>query len=112
MQFSKKVLFITVILPLVAGLNGCSSTLIGVREGVERVSLADANQVTGCNLKGTRTISVLAKVGFIDRDAKDVEDNLYQIALNDAVDVGADTVVKGESQEFGKRIFKIYKCRN
>lgn len=112
MQFSKGMLVITVILPLIAGLNGCASSLIGEREGVEKVSLADANQVAGCNLKGTRTISVLAKIGFFNRNAKDVEANLYQIARNDAVDIGADTVVKGESQEFGKRTFEMYKCRN
>lgn len=112
MQFSKGILVITVILPLTAGLSGCASSLIGTHEGVERVSLADANQVGGCNLKETRTISVLAKVGFFNRNTKDVEANLYQIARNDAVDIGADTVVKGESQEFGKRTFEMYKCRN
>ncbi len=112
MQFSKIFLVIAVILPLIAGLTGCASSLIGEQEGVEKVSLAEANQVAGCTLKGTRTISVLAKVGLFNRNAKDVEDNLYQIARNDAVAIGADTVVKGGSQEFGKRTFELYKCRN
>jgi hypothetical protein len=54
---------------------------------------------------------VLAKVGIILRYEEDVEENLYQLARNNAVDAGADTLVKGESKEFGKRMFEMYKCR-
>jgi hypothetical protein len=89
------------------GLNGCASKIIGVHEGAERVSLADANQVASCQSKGGITISIFAK----GRAENEVEANMYQMARNDAVDSGADTVVKGESTEFGKRAFKLYKCR-
>ena len=112
MHFAKRFLLITIILSLPTGLSGCASSLIGEREGVDKVSLAEAKQVTGCTVKGVKTVSVLAKIGVFNRNAKDVEDNLYQIARNDAVTIGADTVVKGESDEFGKRIFELYKCRN
>ena len=71
------------------------------------MSLAEANEVGGCQSKGAIIISVFAKFRVED----DVEANMYQIARNDAVDAGADTVVKGESPEFGKRTFKFYKCR-
>ena len=107
MRFSKGILLIAAIVPLLAGLNGCASTIIGVREGAERVSLADANQVADCQSKGSVTISIFAK----GRPEKEVEANMYQMARNHAVDVGADTVVKGESPEFGKRTFAVYKCR-
>jgi hypothetical protein len=111
MRFSNKILVITAILPLIAGLNGCASRLIGEHEGIDRVSLADSNQVSGCNSKGKRTVSVLAKIGFLNRNAEDVEANLYQLARNNAVDADADTIVRGESPEFGKRTFELYKCR-
>lgn len=111
MKFSKGIFIITVVALLNAGLSGCASSLIGVREGAERVSLADANQVTTCTSKGKTIVSVLTKVGFINRGADDVEDNLYQLARNNAVDSGADTLVKGESQAFGKRTFEMFKCR-
>jgi hypothetical protein len=108
MQFSKGILAIVAIVPLFAGLSGCANNIfIGVREGADRVSLADANQVAGCQSKGGITISVFAK----GRIEKDVEANMYQMARNNAVDAGADTVVKGESKEFGKRTFDMYKCR-
>jgi hypothetical protein len=108
MQFSKRMLAIVTIVPLFAGLSGCANNIfIGVREGADRVALAEANQVADCQSKGAVIISVYAKF----RTEADVEANMYQMARNDAVDEGADTVVKGESPEFGKRTFKLYKCR-
>jgi hypothetical protein len=111
MQFSKRILLTAAIVPMIVGLNGCASSFIEVRKGTDRVSVADANQIAACQSKGKITVSVLAKVGFITRSAEDVEANLLQMARNNAVDAGADTVVKGESQEFGKRTFDMYKCR-
>lgn len=112
MQFSRTVSVVALV-SLMVGLEGCASRIIGVREGADRVSLADASQVTGCQSKGGVTISIFAKAGNtgISRAEKEVEDNMYQMARNDAVDEGADTVVKGESPEFGKRTFHLYKCR-
>ena len=111
MQFSKGMLAIAAIVPLIVGLSGCASSLIGVREGADRVSLADASQVGSCQSKGGITVSIFAKAGFISRSDKDVEANLLQMARNNAVDVGADTIVKGESKQFGTRTFDLYKCR-
>lgn len=100
-----------VLVTIIAVLSGCASSLIGVREGAERVSLADAKQVAACQSKGKTIVSVLARIGLNDRDAEDVEANLYQLARNNAVDAGADTLVKGESTTFGKRTFEMFKCR-
>lgn len=113
MRFSKGICAVVAIVPLLAGLSGCSSSFIGVREGAEKVSLAEANQVANCEPKSGITISVFSKANALGykRTEKDVEDNMYQMARNSAVDAGADTVVKGESPEFGKRTFQFYKCR-
>ena len=108
MQFSKGIFAVVAIVPLLAGLGGCANNIfIGVREGADRVTLAEANQVGNCQSKGGIIISIFAK-GRIEQD---VEANMYQMARNNAVDEGADTIVKGESPEFGKRAFKLYKCR-
>ncbi|OIQ98965.1 hypothetical protein GALL_190600 [mine drainage metagenome] len=108
MQFSKGILAIVAIVPLFAGLSGCANNIfIGVHEGADQVTLAEANQVASCQSKGSVIVSVFAKY----RIEKDVEANLYQMARNEAVDAGADTVVKGDSSEYGKRAFKLYKCR-
>jgi hypothetical protein len=85
--------------------------MIGTTPGSERVSLADGSQVTACQSKGTRNVSVIARLGLIPRNAEDVENNLFQLARNNAVGDGADTIVKGDSAELGKRTFLMYKCR-
>jgi Domain of unknown function (DUF4156) len=107
MQLSKGILAIIAVVPLIAGLSGCANNIfIGVHKGADLVSLAEANQVGSCQSKGSVIISVFAKF----RTKEDVEANMYQMARNEAADAGADTVVKGESPEFGKRVFKMYKC--
>lgn len=111
MQFSKKMWVITAMVPLIAGLGGCADKLIEVRKGSDRVSLADATQVGRCQSKGKINVSVLSEVGFITRSAEAVEANLLQLARNGAIDNGGDTVVKGNSTEYGKRTFEVYKCR-
>jgi hypothetical protein len=96
---------------LSAGLGGCASKLIEVRPGSDLVTVADAKQVAGCQAKGKATVSVLSEVAFITRSPEAVEANLLQLARNAAIDGGGDTVVKGSSQEYGKRTFEIFKCR-
>lgn len=73
--------------------------------------MAEANQVGGCESKGKITVSVIDKVGFYSRSVEDVDANLLQLARNGAVDMGGDTVVKGDRPAVGKRTFAIYKCR-
>lgn len=111
MRIPGKLLVVAVALPLLAGLGGCTSMMIGERAGSDRVSLADANQVGSCKSMGKTIVSVVAKVGFIKRLPEAVEADLYQLARNNAVDAGADTLVKGESKEFGQRTYDMYKCR-
>ena len=92
-------------------LGGCSSTMIGERLGADQVVLADATQVSKCRSLGRTTLSVLSSLGPITRSAEAVEDNLLQMARNEAVDKGGDTVVKGTSMEYGKRSYEIFKCK-
>jgi hypothetical protein len=111
MQFSRQIGLIAATVTLLAGLGGCASKLIDVRPGSDQVSLAKESEVASCQSKGKVTVSVLAEVAFITRGPEAVEANLLQLARNAAVDGGGDTVVKGNSQEYGKRTFEIYKCR-
>lgn len=111
MQFLKKMLAVIAIVQIIIGLGGCASSLIEVRKGSDQVSLAEASQVGNCQPKGEINVSVLAEVGFINRSAEAVEANLLQLARNGAVDSGGDTVVKGNSPDYGKRTFTMYKCR-
>lgn len=111
MQFSKKIFVTMSVVPLALGLGGCANKLIGEREGAEQVVLAQASQVSGCKSLGKTNLSVLSAVGPITRSAESVEDNLLQMARNEAVDKGGNTVVKGNSLQYGTRTFEIFKCK-
>jgi hypothetical protein len=110
MKISKAFFSLTIAM-LLAGMSGCSSVIIGEKPGSDHVSLANPDQVKNCQSKGKINVSVIAKIGILPRSEEDVEANLYQMARNNAVENGADTLVKGESKEFGKRQFEMYKCR-
>lgn len=107
---STKKLFMPLALSVLL-LGGCSSTMIGERLGADQVVLADATQVSKCKSLGRTTLSVLSSLGPITRSAEAVEDNLLQMARNEAVDKGGDTVVKGASMEYGKRSYEIFRCK-
>jgi hypothetical protein len=111
MRIFKKLSVVTLASLVAVSMSGCANSFIKPREGVDRVSLAEANQVAACQSKGQVTIKVLAKVGFVVRNADEVEADLLKMAFNGAVDAGADTIVKGDQPEFGKRNFSFYKCR-
>ncbi len=111
MQISGKILLVATAAMATAALNGCASKLIEKRAGSENVAVLEAGQVKSCQSKGMTTVSVLAEVGFITRSKEAVEANLVQLASNSAIDSGGDTIVKGNSTEFGKRTFEIFRCK-
>jgi len=111
MQYSRKVLVTLAFMPLALGLGGCANKLIGERVGADQVVVAEPGQVTGCKSLGKTTVSVLSAVGPITRSAEAVEDNLVQMARNEAIDRHGDTVVKGNSMKYGERMFEIFKCK-
>ena len=92
-------------------LSACSSTLIGERLGADQIVVAEATQVGQCKSLGRTTVSVLATLGPITRGNETVEENLVQMARNEAVSKGGDTVVKGNSLEYGKRSFELFRCK-
>ena len=110
-MYAHKSVFRVFILASALALSACSSQLIGVRLGAENVALAEAGQVNACEPRGRTQVSVMAEVGFITRKPEDVEANLLQMARNEAVSKNADTVVKGDSQQYGKRSFALYRCQ-
>lgn len=111
MQFSRKSLALIAVLPLGLALGGCASRLIGERLGADQVVVAAPTQVVACKSLGKTTVSVLSALGPITRSAEAVEENLAQMARNEAIDRGGDTVVKGNSMKYGERSFEIFRCK-
>jgi len=96
---------------LLVVLSACVTHLVEVRDGSDAVAVLDAKEVTNCQFLGNIAVSVLSEVGIFTRSADAVEADLLQLARNGAVQAQGDTVVKGNSMEFGKRSYGMYKCR-
>lgn len=111
MQLSKNLMNTLALALLAAGLSGCASSMIGERVGADQVVLAKDSEVAKCKSLGRSTLSVLSSLGPITRSAEAVEENLLQMARNEAIDKGGDTVVKGNSLEYGKRSYEVFKCK-
>ena len=95
---------------LLATLSACVTHLVEVRDGSDAVAVLEAKDIGNCKYLGSIAVSVLSEVGIYTRSADAVEADLLQLARNGAVDAMGDTVVKGNSLEFGKRSYRMYKC--
>lgn len=92
-------------------LAGCSSKLIGTVPGADQVAVANPDAVGICKSLGRTSVNVYAASGPFTRSEDAVESNLEQLARNEAVKQGADTVVKGDSTQLGQRFYDLYKCK-
>jgi hypothetical protein len=87
-----------------------SCTWVKVTEKGSSVAVANAANVRGCANLSEVTVSVTSKVGFIKRDADKVATELANLARNEAVGLGGDTIVPSSTIENGKQSFNVYKC--
>ncbi len=99
------------LLLLIILLSACANKVVEIKQGSEKISVADKSLVGKCKSKGKVTVSVTSKVGIYTRDIDTVEGNLTQLAKNSAVSEGADTIVRGASTNYGEREFELYQCR-
>lgn len=76
----------------------------------EKVRVLSAAEVTKCQKVGQTTVSLLAKLGGIERLPERVQDELNVLARNSAAEMGGDTVVPITPVEDGKQTFAIYRC--
>lgn len=111
MQFPKNLIRYTSMGLLAIVITGCASALIGERVGADQVVLAKEGEVGKCKSLGRSTLSVVASIGVLPRLPEVVEENLLQMARNETIDKGGDTVVAGASTEPGKRSFEFFKCK-
>jgi hypothetical protein len=87
-----------------------SCTWVKVTEKGSSVAVANTANVRGCENLREVTVSVTSKVGFIKRDADKVATELANLARNEAVNFGGDTIVPSSTIENGRQSFNVYKC--
>ena len=87
-----------------------SCTWVKVNDKGSSVAVANAANVRGCENVREVTVSVTSKVGFVKRDANKVATELANLARNEAVNFGGDTVVPSSTIDNGRQSFNVYKC--
>ncbi|MGD8378406.1 MAG: DUF4156 domain-containing protein [Gammaproteobacteria bacterium] len=89
-------------------LGGCSWVEVQPQAG--DIVVLSQERVADCKYLGKVDVSVLSRVMGMDRLDSDVENDLENLARNNALDMGGDTVSPLSKARNGKQTFGIYKC--
>ena len=80
-------------------------------EGVRESKPRPKSDVASCKNLGDVRTRTRSRVGFIDRDEKTVSKEFHQLARNEAVETGADTILAVETPTpEGTQKFRTYQC--
>ena len=101
---------VSLILPAVAALLAACSWGIKLDSGGEKVRVAWDGNVGGCHDAGKVTVSVLDRVGPVDRSGLKVSDELEIMARNEAAGLGADTIRPLGEPRDGAQSWGAYTC--
>jgi hypothetical protein len=79
-------------------------------EGASKVAVLQVDEVSQCQKLGSTSTSALAEVGFYQRDAVDIKQDLIKIAQNEAIRMQGNTIVANSELIDGRMGFDIYRC--
>ncbi len=99
-----KILFIT----LLAGLSACS--WVELDEKAKLVRIITAEQLLGCKKVGNVTAKTRAEILGAQRNSDKITIELERLAKNEAVKLGADTLVAKHTPNNGEQAFHAYQC--
>lgn len=83
---------------------------VPLKPGAGSVNVLNAYDARACKLIATSRVSVLDKIGPIERDIFKIERELEHLARNAALSAGGDTVSPASPVENGARDFQILRC--
>jgi len=92
-------------------LSSCTWVKLEPEGQATRVA-SEAEDLSYCEKRGGITVSVKHNVGFIERNALKVQDELETMARNEALSMAADTVRADDVPLYGEQRFTAYACRN
>lgn len=100
---------LAVAVAVTASLSACSWG-IKLDSGGENVRVAWDGRTDGCRDAGKVTVSVLDRVGPVDRSGTKVSDELEVMARNEAAGMGADTIKPLGPPANGSQSWGAYTC--
>lgn len=97
-------------IPLIAALLATSAcTWVKVSPEAQQVVVVPANRVSACQRVGTASSTVKATIATLPRSSTKVRNELDDLARQQAVDLGANTLVR-QSIVHGKGSYTAYSC--
>lgn len=90
-------------------LTACG-TWVQVTSAGQGVRVATPNEVSACTRLGSSTTNALDSIGFIDRSAAKLQEELINLARNEAGDMGGNRIVVESPISEGKQSFGVYRC--
>jgi len=100
---------LAVIFTLGLALGGCS--FVKVTEQGSSVAVSNASAVQGCTKVSVLTVKTRDNyVGSMKRNPETLAKELTNLARNDAMDAGGDTIVPIGQPMDGRQSFDVYRC--
>lgn len=93
-----------------AVLAGCTWVSPNPQVKAQGIMVLPQDRVAHCRFISKTQVSVANHVGFINRSKSDVEKDLQNLAMNQAVAQGGDTVSALAPEDNGNQTFGVYKC--
>ncbi len=91
-------------------LGACTWVKLDPQGGAVRVA-REGEDLSYCDRRGEISVSVKHNVGFVERNALKVRDELETMARNEAPGMAADTVQAIDEPLYGEQRFAAFACR-
>ncbi len=96
------------VMPFAILMSACS--WVKLDQGAESVAIVKIAHVEQCKKVGTVYANTHHRLLGINRSGKKVADELTSLAKNEALSMGADTLVATTTDENGEQNFDAYDC--
>jgi hypothetical protein len=91
-------------------LAACKSSWVQITPEGRNVQVATAAQVSSCTRVGTANVNALDSIGFIQRGANRLQDELVSLARNEGGRLGGNRVVPESTINEGRQTFGVFRC--
>lgn len=95
---------------LTASLTGCRTEWVQLTPEAEQVSLATPAEVADCRRLGSATVNAADSIGFVQRSARQLQEELVRLARNEAGFMDGNRIVPESTIADGRQTFGVHSC--
>src|SRR5690554_1070177 len=88
----------------------CSSNWVQISPEGQRVSAVTAADVSACSRVGVANVNALDSIAFVNRSARQLQQELVTLARNEAGRMGGNRITPESTIEDGRQTFGVYRC--